>query len=289
MGQLPIELVRLRERYEQLVADASSGAIGRDDAYRLLAQLTVIDGHGAQWGLDDEGGFTRRMNPSEQPTAANPGAFVPLGTAPVVRQEVIQPVPVQPSTPQQVPVQTPHSMPGPSIKGEPDFTRHVLHERTDRLVAVKKVVASYPGAAIVAGLLVTALLLSVVTRGSRQTPAPKAPTTTASAATPSTGVVPATPTGEDVARVIAALGTDPVTAATVVIGPQNPVEVAQWKGLLASGLRFEALPAPSVPAGSPVAQQWAAFDAAGIQQAIFAVAWVRDGDTWKLQGWPVRS
>jgi hypothetical protein len=285
MGQLPIELKRLRERYEQLVADAASGAIGRDDAYRLLAQLTVIDGHGAQWGLDDEGGFTRRQNPSEQPAAANPGAFVAAGVDPPTRRpdKVFQ---RRDATPKPLPDAQPQPAPLKLIKEEPDFTRHTHSERVSKFSRVRSLLAAQPSTAIVAGLVVTSLLLSGVTRGSRSTGAKAVVTTTTVS---SASVAPGMPVPDDVNRVVSALGSDPLTAASVISGaPQDPVQVAQWKGLLASGMTITVISSAGGEQGAPVTQQWAAVDAAGQQQAVFDVEWMTEAGVWKLQGWPLR-
>lgn len=286
MGQLPVELLRLRERYEQLVADASTGVVSREDAYALLSQLTVIDGSGAQWGLDDEGSFTCRRNPSEAPVVTNPGSFAPAN--------MLMTQPAAPMTPAGLTV--PRSQAAepsqPSIKDTPDFTRHTSPDRESRITPLIAAVTARPGPIAVAGLVLVALVLSTVTRGSRhEVVAASAPTTVAVTPTtplPATGPeLAAAPALTDVSRVVMALGTDPVTAGTAILGGvADPVQVVEWRSLQASGLLIKVL---STTPGMPVTQVWAGVDQYGLQKVTFSVAWVLDAGVWKLQTWPAKS
>jgi hypothetical protein len=284
MGQLPVELLRLRERYEQLVADASTGVLSREDAYALLSQLTVIDGSGAQWGLDDEGSFTCRRNPSEAPVVTNPGSFAPAN------------MPMAQPAPQPMPAGSATSLPRAaepsqlSIKDTPDFARHTSPDRESRIAPLLAAITSRPGPIAVASLILVALTLSAVTRGSRQEVVAVPATTLSATPTtpmPTTGDSAGVPVLVDVSRVVMALGTDPVTAGTVIVGGVvDPVQVVEWRSLQASGLLIKVL---STTPGTPVTQVWAGVDQYGMQSATFSVAWVLDAGVWKLQAWPAKS
>ncbi len=290
MARLPEELQRLKDRYEQLVADATAGAISREDAYRLLAQLTVIDSAGCQWGINDDGAFTRRRNPAEAPAVTNPGAFAPAAAA----VPAAYATPPQARTPQPEP--EPFEMPAVERSMDDDGGRRIAKpfersapERSSRKFdAVQAAVLKRPATLAVAVLVLASLVLSYCSRdgGSRtgSTPTSSMAATLPQAVQPSMPQpLPAAPSEQDALGAFAALSTDASTAAGVIVGGvADPVAGAQWSGFRALGYRFAAEP---MATGSST-QRWILTNAQGTQQLVFFVSWVADAGVWKLAGWP---
>jgi hypothetical protein len=108
MADLHPELARLLDRYQQLVADASAGAVSGQDAYALLGQLSVTDASGAVWGIDDEGAFVRRRNPNEAPERVPPGLFA---TSVIPQQQSPVMPAAQPAQPMSQPMGQPMAQP----------------------------------------------------------------------------------------------------------------------------------------------------------------------------------
>lgn len=81
------ELQRLEQHYLNLVAELQAGHILEDDALRVLAGLTAIDGSGAVWSIDPFTGEFVRALPNMAPTPADPSTFAP-SQLPVVPVQV---------------------------------------------------------------------------------------------------------------------------------------------------------------------------------------------------------
>lgn len=71
------ELVRLEEQYNRLIDDCQAGHISYEQALSALEHLTVIDGEGSEWGIDEFGHFFRRRIPGAPPEVCDPSLFIP--------------------------------------------------------------------------------------------------------------------------------------------------------------------------------------------------------------------
>jgi hypothetical protein len=71
------ELQRLEQRYLGLVAELQAGHITEDDALRVLAGLTAIDGEGAVWSIDPFTGEFARAMPGATSAPVDPSRFAP--------------------------------------------------------------------------------------------------------------------------------------------------------------------------------------------------------------------
>jgi hypothetical protein len=71
------ELQRLEQQYMNLVAELQAGHILEEDALRVLAGFTAIDGEGAVWSIDPFTGEFVRAFPNSTPTPTDPSAFAP--------------------------------------------------------------------------------------------------------------------------------------------------------------------------------------------------------------------
>ncbi len=267
----------MKDRYEQLVADATSGVISRDDAYRLLAQLTVIDSAGCQWGLNDEGQFTRRRNPAEPPSVTNPGAFAP---AAVPLQSYTSAVPQQVSMVSHEPMRVEDTT-APRIATP--FERRSPERKGLKLEGAKELVSRRPATLVVVGLIAASLLLSAISE--RNTTATSS-TTTAVAETVMAPEAVTPPSETDVQRVYAALTSDAQRAAGVIVGGiADPATLAQWNGFRVLGFQVRAEPMPQGVA----AQRWLLVDSTGSPQLNFDVEWVSESGVWKLKAWPTQA
>lgn len=77
MVPLHPELARLEEQYNQLLDQVEAHNITFDNAKDTLAQLVVVDGNGAQWGMNVDGDFVCAASPDTAPVPADPARFVP--------------------------------------------------------------------------------------------------------------------------------------------------------------------------------------------------------------------
>lgn len=314
MGRLPDELGRLKQRYDQLVADANKGLISREDAYKLLGQLTVIDAAGALWGLNDEGQFTRRRNPAENAEVTHPGAFAPVSMPMAERGEVHNQVP--PAREVAMPVDgapqsgrkgiksriadiTDRRRQAPAEPVQPfgaqeeaqtgriatPFSRHTTNQRQRQVAPFVKAVLARPGTAAVAGLIVVSLVVSLVTKGGA-VPLESGDTAAATTAPFNNG-----PSSADVQRVVLALQSGPQAALGVIApGSVEPVAVAEASGEWATHAAAGLLVTPSqpLPGAGVFQQQWELKDSSGTVVVAYSVTWAQQAGAWILTALPAR-
>lgn len=303
MADLHPDLARLLQRYEQLVADAAAGAISGADAYGLLAQLSVTDGSGAVWSMDDEGQFVRRRTPLEQPERVPPGLFAsgtmprttpfaqagPAQQAPADRAPMWSEPPLQQGAPaQQMPPrseQLPFVDPSPlAANAGESFVRHSSPTAPSFLRAL---LARFSGRWHTLGVVIAVLFastLAALTRGD----APQGQSPTTSAAPPTTTVViSALPTSDDLSRVQAALTAGDLSVlADGGAGDPTGAQAAAWRSYAGQGAVFSGA---QVVEEAGVMRQLATLTAPTWAQSLtFKVVWAQRDGVWVLAGWPER-
>lgn len=315
MAPLHPELARLEAQYNGLIDQVQAQNLSYNDALVTLASLSIVDGAGAQWGINVDGDFTRMSEPGGAAKPADPAGFVP----PQLPQR-----PGAPSAPwnnpdlMQPPADVAHNdnpmfpMPAQPTAGIPRG-RALPDDTEGRSVGrLGELLAKLPGGGSLAGnkrliiiVVVCVLVLGfIVTRGGDDG-APAGPGTTATetdAPAPLPTDVPATigtipvapapaPNPDEVASALSALTSgDRNLVAGVVNGLTDEaaiaVTTASFAGIERSGLTILA-DAPAATATGADQTLNLVDTATSASYARATVSWVRvEGGGWKLTAAP---